>query len=235
MNTEHISKLPYNIDKLSRCSSYDDVCKLYPEFKLYPEYKMDCGFEIGKAIALIVLLYSKDSYISAKHSSEKINAAVYLGFEQNAGVITNPAVHNALLCDNKPFNDMVIRYCRMQYDSEFSELVIFNNAFYNQLMVLNDGKSDNSEKTKDVIQNVGILKKQIKEIESRMLNENTTPENISSLYEHVEMTALGLRSEDIAEKLRSGDVAVDIKPYGKDYDFKKYGTRDKMYPGDDKV
>jgi hypothetical protein len=235
MNTEHIEKLPYNIDKLSRCNTYDDVCRLYPEFKLYSEFRADCGFTTGKAIALIVLLYSKDTYVSAKHSSEKINAAVYLGFEQNACVISNPAVHNALLCNNKPFNDMVIRYCRMQYDSEFSELVIFNNAFYNQLMALNDGKSENSDKTKDIIQNVGVLKKQIKEIETRMLNENVTPENVSTLYEHVEMTALGLRPEDIAEKMRAGEVPVDVNPYGKDYSFQKYGTRDKMYPADDKV
>ena len=130
---------------------------------------------------------------------------------------------------------MVIRYCRMQYDSEFSELVIFNNAFYNQLMALNDGKSENSDKTKDIIQNVGVLKKQIKEIETRMLNENVTPENVSTLYEHVEMTALGLRPEDIAEKMRAGEVPVDVNPYGKDYSFQKYGTRDKMYPTDDKV
>ncbi len=229
MNKEHISKLPYNVDKLSLCKTLKDVYAIYPEFEYYPEFKRDCGFIIGKAVALIVLLYSKDSYVSAKHSSEKINAAVYLGFEQKAGVITDKSVHDALLCNNKPFNDMVIRYCRMQYDSEFSELVIFNNAFYNQLMALNDGKSENSEKTKDIIQNVNILKKQIKDIETKLLNENTTEQNINTLYEHVELTTLGLRPEDIAEKLRGGEDVVDVRPYGKNYSFEKFGTRDKMY------
>lgn len=230
MNTDHISKLPYNIDKLSKCKTQKDVFSLYPDFKNYPEFQRDCGIEFGKAVALVVLLYSKDSYISARHSSEKINAAVYLGYEQRAGVITDKAVHNALTCNNKVFNDMVIRYCRMQYDSEFSELVIFNNAFYNQLMALNDGKSDNSEKTKDIISNVNILKKQIKDIETKMLNENTTPENINTLYEHIEYTSLGLRPEDVAEKLKAGEQVVDISPYGKNYSFEKHGNREKMYP-----
>lgn len=231
MTKEQLDKLPFDIDSLSKCKTFKEVLSLYPEFNIY-EFKKDCGFHIGKALSLIVLLYSKDTWVSARQSSAKINAATHLGYSVENGVIKDGNVSEALMCKNKIFNDMVIRYCRMQYDPDFSEMVIFDNALYNQLTFLNDGKSENSEKTKDIINNISILKKQLSDITSRMLNDNTTKENVATLYEHVEYTSLGIRPEDIAEKLKNGEDPIDVRPYGENYNFAKFGSRERMYVED---
>ena len=101
------------------------------------------------------------------------------------------------------FQQMTMRYIRMQKNEDWSQFIVFEESYNKQLKKMLTDDSDD-EKTKELIANVNTLKKTLSELRSSLLNNDEA----KPLYEHmmdiVEEEQLLIRPELIAEAIKDG-------------------------------
>lgn len=136
-------------------SNSDDIlrdCKKLNEiecFRIYRE-KPELSLNYNKVIVYVVLLYSRDSYLSQKPiedlSVRKSKALKDTGFD-----IENPSVRS-LLCELKsePVVDLVVRYLVYQSNFAWSELIALESQMAESLR-LRLRPIDEDNKDKDLI------------------------------------------------------------------------------------
>jgi hypothetical protein len=208
--------------------SEGEIFEKYPAFALYPQFRADCGLPLDKAIALIVQIYTPVKEDISELWVIKKKAAENLGYKFKDNVCTNDVVQACLKGTNHKFNAMVIGYLRMSKSPKFSRLVTYIDTLYQKELDLKSG--EDNEKTKDIIFVIDQLDSRIESITREILNGDTNEDMTVSLLNEVERVSLGLRPEDIAEKMANGIDPVDIRPYGKNYNFERYGDRTKINP-----
>ena len=99
---------------------------------------------------------------------------------------------------NKEANNLILKYCIMQGSDDYSTLVTFEEALRNQNEKLLEGKVD-TEKTKDIINNVDVLRQKIKDIKQSLMSNNLDNFLERSLYDFSESGRLNLSPEDYAK------------------------------------
>jgi hypothetical protein len=230
MSELDISRLPFDLEVIKRIKTSEKLFEAFPVLMRYDAFKDDSlPIPFPRAFELIVLLYSMGSPLIIRHDTCKPEAAEYFGYRVVDGKIMDQDIEDLLYCQHELFNDMIIAYCRLQKNAKFSKLVTYTDAYYATLTKIRSGGSD-KEKIKELLLAADKLENDIDVLVNEFLNHDNSVGLRDKVFDEVEIASLGLRPEEIAEKLELGQEAVDIKPYGKEYNFKKFGDRTKVNP-----
>jgi hypothetical protein len=186
--------------------SENDYLKKYPELKRYPEFAKQSGKEFNKLFRYIACSYDKNSPLHYLGSvmKRKLEAAKIAEFDTDKDGNLTPEYENILRCGDKKVNLMIIRYCRLQGDIDFTVCMTYYEALHKQQIELLDS-TESDEKTKDLIANIQTLKTHIKTYEDSILQNDTSKELTREFIEQIEMESLELRPEDIARKVKDGE------------------------------
>lgn len=224
-----VSKLPFDLEVIRQIKQANKLKSVYPVLNDYVAFKKETKLSLPRAFELIVLLYSVNSPL-LQSDRAKTDAAKYFGYDVFEGKIVDKKVADMLSGQDKVFNEMIIAYCRMQKNDTFSTYVIYKDSLYRLLAALKDGSDE--EKTKDTLANIKTIRKEMEGMVDEFLNNDTSVGLKQELFEEVERESLGIRPEEIAEKLEAGeDPLPGFKPpYGKDYNFQVEGNRAKINP-----
>lgn len=229
-----ISALPFNLEVIAKIKTGKKLFEVFPVLNNYASFKADTLIPLPRAFELIVLLYSVGSPLVLRSDVAKLDAAEYFGYQVANSEIVDPDISNMLHGRYDWFNGMVIAYCRMQKNAKFSMLVVYQDTYYSQLSLMKDGGTD-KEPIKIIIANLEALQSKIETLTSEFLNQDNNQGVKDRLFEDVENSCLGIRPEDIANKIAAGEDPVpDVHPYGDDYKFEPYGDRTKINPYNDK-
>lgn len=226
----NISELPYNITKLCECKNNKELVEYFPDFN-HPIYLNELPIAKGKAIALIVLLYSKNGMLLEYKDTltAKIKAAEQLGYVILNRKIVNEDVNKLLFGGSISFTSMIVEYLRHQHSLEHAEICIYLESYFTQLEKLGNGDTD-LEKTKDLLLNIETIKVRVNKLLLEYSNGDSSKSLKQGILEGIEDDRLELTPEAIAEKIRDKTLSFKVAPYGKGYNFKKYGNRAKINP-----
>jgi hypothetical protein len=229
MENIDVSRLPFDLNIIGKIQTKEKLFKAYPILERYPAFKAEFEMPFPRVFELVVLLYSIGSPLLVRHDTRKAEAAEYFGHTVVDGEIQNKYLSELLSCENEKFNDMVVAYCRLQKNAKFSKMVTFMDAYYAVLPKIRMGGTD-KQKMKELLESATTLENEIDYLVNDFLNQDNVAALKDKVFEEIEIVSLGLRPEDIAEKLENGEEPVDIKPYGVDYNFEKFGDRTKINP-----
>lgn len=149
---------------------------------------------------------------------KKYEAAVLAGMPMANRRFTKE-VNDLLVGGDKLINKAIVAFAISFNSATFSKLVAFQELYQKRLQDTFD--DDYDSKDVDLIKAIDALEQSINKMQIDLLKE-WQPQLIDELYNEVASSALGLRPEDIADKIQDGEQVVDVHPYGGDYDFKKY-------------
>lgn len=190
---------------LARGENTDIVKKfklsIYPEFaESVPEkYKLSTN----KVLRYIVYMYDKYSPLHkmTEIMGKKFAAADLAGFVRKSGKF-GANVERMMLCDIPSINKMIVRYCRLQKDSDWSVRVAYEDSLYSQLEAIRN--SQEGKDVKDIIANTDTLRDKISTLD-KILLEGDDNENLKfDIYDTIENETLELKPEDIANKIEVG-------------------------------
>lgn len=208
---------PYDILKSENPLEEYKVFGLYKEFKepLEPE------LNINKVLSFIVCVYDKNSPLQTIDDviRKKGEAADISGFPQKNGAYLESYL-NIIQGGNEVVNKMTIAFCRIQGSHSFTQMVIYNEKFYEMILQLK-GVSDPQEQ-KTLMANIQYIKKNYDEVKSDFLAKDSNKYLDKSTIDSIEFEQMALRPEHIAELMQKGEEPVNIKPFGKGYKFQKY-------------
>lgn len=145
----------------------------------------------------------------------KVEAANFIGFDKDEHGAFEIKYSGVFLGINENVNKMIIQYCRLQRNTEFSKLVIFEEAYYQELLLLKDSSKDN--KTKDVRTNINNFAQDIKNAKQALLMGDENQRLMVELLREVEFEQIELSPEEIAGKIENNEEVVNFYPYGKAY------------------
>ena len=224
-----ITKLPFDLTAIKSIKEPEKLFQVFPVLNDYPEFKLTIPIPLPRAFELIVLLYSQRGLLVQRHSTAKVEAAQYFGYKTIGDKINDKDISELLSGQNSEFNKMIIAYARMQHNAKFSQFIIWVVKYYKCLDEFVTGDSD--EKNKDLYKLIKDLQEDISVLEKELLKNDISPELHEELYAEVERISLGIRPEEIAQKLADGeDPLPGFNPYGKDYKFSITADRSKVNP-----
>lgn len=198
-NKEDLKNIKFDI----ACKDY---LKKYPELKRYPAFdpKKIPDLDFHKVFTYIACTYDKMSPLLHAPSlmHRKVEASKIADFPYNKKGVMESNYDAVIRCKNEAVNSMIIQYCRVQNDIEYTTLVAYREKLYDQIDKMMNNKEE--EKTKDLIDNTEKLKRHIKESEYSLLNDDNV-ELTQDLVEQLENEMLELRPESIAKKTKRGE------------------------------
>lgn len=187
------------------------VVKQWPELKKFPEFNFNFNkkyrIPTDKVHRYSLLLYSRNILHRTipELSKRKATAATLSGFEYRLeSKIFKPEIENLLLCKIPEANDLIIRIVRLTRNSQFEQLVVYEEARARQMRKLLEDL-DSNDKTKDIHDNIKRLSVDIERLQTEILYQDNEKPLLDRLYYFVENIQLGIRPEEIAELRRSGN------------------------------
>ena len=223
------SLLPYDLEKIKQFRTKEELFDFIPALMDYPSFQQSLPIELPRVFELIVLLYSPRGLLVTRHSTAKVDAAQYFGYKVIGDKIQDKIVADMLSGKNKNFNMCVISYIRIQHAPKFAKFVIFDMKLYKSMEEFVDDES--SEKDKDLFNLINSLETEVSTLENELIKNDPSLEIREELYAEVERIALGIRPEDIAEKMAAGeDPLPGVHPYGERYKFEIDGNRSNINP-----
>ena len=207
------------------------VLRNYPEYKLKTHYKTEANkkgrkkktedeeglvpieIDFNKIFRYIVYMYDMNSPFRIMENiiTRKVEAAKLAGFEIGGRMEFPEHIEKMLQGRIININKMIIRYVRMQKNTKFAKLVIFEEAYYNELEKLKN--KEDEERTSIVIDSVNKLDAEIQNLSNDILGHDNNKFLMKELYEQIEYEELGLRPEEIAQKIRDGEEVLGYTPY----------------------
>jgi hypothetical protein len=184
-----------------------DIFRLFPILNKYPIFHSDCKLNINYVIRYIVFAFDRNSPLNSidEIAERRIKAASLAGFSVNDKGQFSPVTANMIKGKNQVVNLMIIQFCIMLGDDEWTALIAFQEAFKNQVEKLMSG--DDTEKTKEVRANVSNLKEDIRTTKEKLLNKNMDSLLEADLYTYTESKKLMISPEEYAS-LFSGEEVV---------------------------
>ena len=188
----------------------DSFLKLrkYKEFK-----KAVKGIPIDRVIPYIILVYDPASqelaqeYVELPQRKMKVASMV----EMTPLKRVTPELEDMLIGKNKVVNAMIIKYLHLFNDPNILMLSAFKEIYSSLSKAALEG-----EYGKPLIQSIQTVNESIKSLTDNILRGKEETELRADLYRSIEGRALGVRVEDIAEKLMRGeDPFPEANPYGK--------------------
>ena len=189
------------------------ITELIPTIKLYNEFK---GLKDIRVIKYIVYLYdSKTPFKSIDNfTTRKKQAAELAGFKVDDKGNYQDKYDKIISGKDKQVNKMAIRYCRIQRSPQFAKLVIFEESYYNELLILKDDDGLKAADREKTLKNINTMASQIEELTGRFLSGDDNPVMKMELFDEIENEELQLTPEDIALKYEAGENPLgNYNPY----------------------
>ena len=183
-----------------RLSEEVNIIQWYKKFQQYKEFSVDTVQDKNKLLRYIVLMYDFNSpFKNIKDLiKRKTLCALEAGFEQDDTQRFDAATISMMICSDAKINQMIISFLSFFNNHEYSYLVALLEGYRNELLKIVEGDAKNL----DLVQ---TYREQIKIMEGKMTNEDTSDELRHDLYAYVESRRLELRPEDIATKISLGE------------------------------
>lgn len=175
-----------------------DLFEVFPELKQYPEFEEDLGEEEkhkAKIIRFIIYTYDKHSPLikgESDYNKRKIEAVLRAGVKHNSEGYF-PKWARDMMGGRLPLvNQMIIRYCREQYDEKWSLLVAGSEAYYNILPDLSSRDSmekdpvAEAKKKGELFLKAQTMQESLSNMKKIILSGDSTREIEKALYRVVE-------------------------------------------------
>jgi hypothetical protein len=174
---------------------------IYPEFN--DEIPTNLKLSKNKIIKYIVYVYDKYSPLHkiTEIMGRKIIAAELAGFNKKGGKFGGN-IEKMLLCEIPQINKMIVRYCRIQKDSDWSVRVAYEDSLYSQLEAIRN--SQEGKDVKDIILNTDTLRSKISDLDKILLEGDDNENLVFDIYDTIENETLELKPEDMADKIEAG-------------------------------
>lgn len=208
------------------------ILKNWPELKRFPEFMVNLAKKYrlltDKVHKYALLVYTPNILHRAipEIAKRKAEAALLAGFTYREGSTIFPhKVEEMLTCEYAEINDLFIRTARLSRNSQFEQLVVYEEARARQMRkLLSD--IDGNETTKTVHDNIRRLSEDIERLQNEILFQDNEKPLLERLYFAIENIQLGIRPEEIAEIRASGnfDKIVNLKDI--QYLNERINTRD---------
>ena len=206
-----------------------DFMALHDNFRVFVQnHTLPEGITFPMLIRYIVNCYDKNSAIVLQHKSEwiikKKNSAIKAGFPlvMVDGKEKFPQQFEGVIFNKMPgFNDIVMCYLSIQFDSDFMMYSVFHEMYYNlmkDLQAYNFDKSIDFERTKKMAESI---KDDIDRLDYKIFSGGEEREMKNVLYAFAYKRSLELRPESLISKKENGEPLVDINPYGDGYKVDK--------------
>lgn len=195
------------------------ILQRWPELQRFIEFKFNFfkKYKLNneRVYKYAFLLYSKNILHKAipEIAKRKAEAALLAGFEYRLDSnLFKQNIEKLIACEYPEANDLFIRVARLTRNSQFEQLVVYEEARARQMRKLLDDIGSN-EKTKDIHDNIRRLSEDIERLQNEVLYEDNQKPLLDRLYFSVENIQLGIRPEEIAEMRKSGkfDAVIDIR------------------------
>lgn len=188
----------------------ENALEKYPSLKKYKEFSVKIP-NFNKVLKYISLAYDGNSPMQVINSipTRKIECLLSAGFTKNDNGKFTEQCEGILKCSDPQIVAMIMRYIRMQKNPDFAQLVVYQEAYHNQLtkMLTDD---INIEKTKEIRANINGLREDISNLTASLLNQDTNRNLEVSLYDELEEEELIIRPENMSKALKENK---DIKKY----------------------
>lgn len=137
----------------------------------------------------------------------KVKCAQLAGFafDEESGRFQK-SVEEILYCKNPQTNQMIISFIRHNYSDKYSALVVLREQYYGTL------RESIAASPKDSIVLISLTEK-LEKLELDLLNEDKAPDLSMALIQTIEADNLGLRPEEVAERIRDGKKPIDFEIY----------------------
>lgn len=190
------------------------VLDAFPALKRYPEFNVNyqpiTRLSNEKVLKYMLLVYT-DNILNRtipELLKQKREAAFLAGFEIDPKTRRfSDHLERVFECKNPMLNKLLVRVSRLNNNSSFEQLAIYEEARARQMFKLVSDNIDN-EKIKDIHENIRRLTIDIDNLERDLLAGEKDKEIIDLLYHEIENIQLGIRPEEIAEAKRQG--ALDL-------------------------
>lgn len=212
-NDSSFSGLMFNVFRVPEKS---DILKTFPSLNRYKEFSAEMSLDRNIVLRYIIYMYDQRTPLRAIDNifKRKNEAAILAKFPEDKKNPFKKEYEDVILNKNQVVNRMIIRFVRIQKNPSFSQLVSYEEAFYNQLEKLRTDDREDQEKTKDLIGNTNQLRKNIDELTADLLSGDENRNLQEELYTQIEYEQLGLSPEDIALKAQNGeDPLCGYNPY----------------------
>lgn len=188
--------------------------KSYMQLKKIKEFKQNCGMTLYKVIPYIIYMYDPASEEIEQEfpylPQRKMSVATMVGMVMGGGYV-NPKIEEMLIGNNREVNMMVVKYLQL-FNNPDIELLAAYKQIYSTLQQEAMGGAHN----KNIIDSLETVNGAIKSLSERILRGKDETRLTAELYSTMEGRGLGIRVEDIAEKLKQGqDPFPEVNPYGK--------------------
>lgn len=222
INGDSCAELKFRIDLVPVTTP---IVKAFPVLDLYPEFKdrLRSGLELDLVLRYIMILYQERSPLWSidDFNRRKVYASIFAPFPKKDSQITEP-YKDIIAGRDKTVNRMIIRFCRMQRNADFTKLVVYENALYHDLELMNDAETETSIRQK-LIANIDNLTKVVDDLTASILAGDQTRFLIEDLLDEIELGTLDIKPEDVAKKLKVTKDPVEWgKYYGESYRFPLY-------------
>ncbi len=185
--------------------------------------QLDFDADKNKIICYMLLLYQIDSplFVIDNILQRKIEAAKLAGFDLSDDKKDFTYEYKQVLFGrDKAANKMIFEFCRMQNNDDFTELMVYQEVFHDQLTIVQDRSSDPVLVQKALL-NIDELKNKIKELKKSLVFDDQNEGLMQEVMEKIEMERIGLRREDVARKLLEKEDPLDgYTPYGNSFKIK---------------
>jgi hypothetical protein len=191
----------------------------------YKEFKRSTrNLPKDRVIQYIIIMYdpaSKELEQEFPHLMQrKVEAAKAAGLMVAKSRMA-PEVEDMLIGKNENINAMIIRYLHLFNDPNLLMLESYKSMYAALNQAVMGGQLEVREYSK-AIQNIETLNTSIIELSNKVLRGRDETQLREDLYRSIEGRELGIRVEDVAEKLQRGeDPFPEANPYGQMYKPKK--------------
>ena len=179
----------------------------FPVLTKYSEFKLNKSATFNeKVIRYVVYAFDRNSPLTAINDvlERRFEAIKLAGFDVSNKIPPNVDMFVKSL--DSDINNMIIRYCIIQSNTDYMVLVTYEDALFKELGRLLNFDTDDEEvieKKKEVIDNIVKLRTQINTIRNEMLNQNVDMFLSKSLAEFTESKRIDLSPEAYAKLLKS--------------------------------
>lgn len=190
---------------------------LITEFSKYDEFNHKIeGIPKEYILRYIILMYDKNNKeiknLYPDVELRKRECAYLAGFDRQRNGKFDSNVTNLLIGKDDKFNAMILRYCRFFNDPDYLMYISYWGMLLTEIKrSLSYDEDIKSAELRGIRQNIYELKKEIKELELIILNEDDFITLSKALYANMENESQRLRPEHVAEDVN--DQMSDLDEY----------------------
>jgi len=183
----------------------------------YKEFKVIRSREASRIIQYVILMYDlANTEIVQEYphlSHRKMMIARMVGLVEGKSI--RPAIEDILIGKDSRVNAMIIKYLHLFNNPSLLMLESYKEIYAKLNQLVMGGNIEPKDYTK-TIQNIEVLHNAINNLADTVLKGKDETQLREDLYRSIEGRGLGIRVEDIAEKLqRDEPIFPEANPYGK--------------------